>query len=461
MAFFQHAWEVIKNEIINALKHFHHHCHMVKCINASFISLIPKKKGAIELKDYRPISLISSVYKIASKLLAERLKTVIGKLVSGSQNAFVRGRQITDASLIANEVDKVDKGTCGVLFPQRGIRQGDPIAPFLYILAMEGLSKMLQTASHLQWIVPFKIGRNPGPQIDVSHLLYADDTLIFCGAERSQVTKLNRTLFIFEAISGLHMNMLKSTIYPVNEVPNMEELADIMGCKIGSFPSTYLGLPLGAKYKSTEIWTGIIEKFEKKLATWQMQYLSFGGRLTLINSVLDSLPTYYMALFQIPTGVLEQIDKLRRDFLWEGNSEDHKYHLVKWEKESLPKFQGGLGIKDLAAHNKSMMMKWLWRFNLEDAGLWKDVVIAKHGILDHWCTKASTLPYGVGVWKGIRRLWDTFVQQTHFEVGNGSLLRFWKDKWVGSTILQDDFPNLFRIAQDPNSVIAANREGNI
>ncbi|XP_059288247.1 uncharacterized protein LOC132041538 [Lycium ferocissimum] len=109
-----------------------------------------------------------------------------------------------------------------------------------------------------------------------------------------------------------------------------------------------------------------------------------------------------------------------------------------------------------------MMMKWLWRFNLEDAGLWKDVVIAKHGILDHWCTKASNLPYGVGLWKGIRRLWDTFVQQTHFEVGNGgSLLRFWKDKWVGSTSLQDDFPNLFRIAQDPNSVIAANREGNI
>jgi len=98
MAFFQHAWEIIKYEIIKALRHYHQHCHMVKSVNATFISLIPKKKGAIELRDYRPISLISSIYKITSKLLANRLKTVIGKLVSGSQNASVRGRQISDAA---------------------------------------------------------------------------------------------------------------------------------------------------------------------------------------------------------------------------------------------------------------------------------------------------------------------------------------------------------------------------
>lgn len=103
MAFFKHAWEIIKHEIISALNYFHLHCHMVKSINATFISLIPKKKGAIELKDFRPISLVSSIYKIASKLLANRLKTVVGRLVAGNQNAFVRGRQISDAALIVNE----------------------------------------------------------------------------------------------------------------------------------------------------------------------------------------------------------------------------------------------------------------------------------------------------------------------------------------------------------------------
>lgn len=311
----------------------------------------------------------------------------------------------------------------------------------------------------MQWIEPFKIGRDLGTQANVSHLLYADDTLIFCGADRSQVTQLTLTLFIFEAISGLPMNILKSTIYPVNEVSNLEELANTLGCNIGSFLSTYLGLPLGAKYKSIGIWNGIIEKFEKRLATRQMQYLSFGGRLTLINSVLDSLPTFYLALFTMPSEVLDRIDKLRRDFLWEGNNKGHKFHLIKWERVIQPKYQEGLGIKNLVAHNKVMMWKWLWRFNMEETGLWREVIIAKHGRLNQWCTKFTNHPYGVGLWKGIRNLWDSFIQHAHFAVGNGSALKFWTDKLLGNTAFRDDFPNLFRIAQDPNSVIASNRVG--
>ncbi|WMV36278.1 hypothetical protein MTR67_029663 [Solanum verrucosum] len=143
----------------------------------------------------------------------------------------------------------------------------------------------------------------------------------------------------------------------------------------------------------------------------------------------------------------------------QGNREKHKFHLIEWEKVTQPKYQGGLGIKNLAAHNKSMMMKWLWRYNLEDAGLWKEVIIAKHGRLNQWCSNITTLPYGVGLWKSIRMLWDTFDQNAYFELGNGLLLKFWTDKWLGNTTLQEDFPDLFRIAQDPNSVIAANREG--
>nr|XP_016515287.1 PREDICTED: uncharacterized protein LOC107831999 [Nicotiana tabacum] len=148
-----------------------------------------------------------------------------------------------------------------------------------------------------------RVGNNAETSVTVTHLLYADDTLIFCGAERSQVQFLNLTLLLFEAILGLHINMLKSMIYPVNEVPNLEELANLMGCSIGSLPTTYLGLPLGAKYKATDIWNGVIERVEKKLATWKMQYLSMGGRLTLISSVIDSIPTYIMSLFPIPNKV--------------------------------------------------------------------------------------------------------------------------------------------------------------
>jgi len=117
MAFYQKAWEIIKPDLMGTISHFHHQCHMVKSCNASFIALVPKKKGAIELKDFRPISLIGSVYKIIAKVLAERLKTVMGKLVSGEQNAFLKNRQITDAALVANELldGRLKSGVPGIL----------------------------------------------------------------------------------------------------------------------------------------------------------------------------------------------------------------------------------------------------------------------------------------------------------------------------------------------------------
>lgn len=485
---------------------------MVKSCNASFIALIPKKKGAMELRDYRSISLIGSLYKIIAKVLAERLKRVMGKLVSNQQNAFIKGRQITDASLIANEVLdwQLKQGSAGLLCkldvekafdqlnwsylisilsqmgfgerwikwikfnistvkysvltngslvgffsPQRGLRQGDPLSPFLFILAMEGLSRMLDKAKQLQWLKGFDIGRDR--EVNISHL---HNTLIFCEADREQVLYLNLTLLIFEAVSGLHINMLKSVIYPVNEVQNIEEQAGILGCNTGTFPTTYLGLPLGAKYKAEGIWSRVIEKFEKRLASWQMQYLSMGGRLTLINSVLDNIPTYSMSLYPITSKALKQLDKIQRNFLWEGNISSHKFHLVKWDKVLLPKSLGGLDIRDLALHNQCLLMKWLWRYTCADQCLWKDVIIAKHEALNHWYSKVSTEPYGVGCWKSISKLWEMFSQHKHLVVGNRQHISFWRDKWLGNTPLGVSYHNIFRIANEPDATVQQHRDGN-
>lgn len=136
------------------------------------------------------------------------------------------------------------------------------------------------------------------------------------------------------------------------------------------------------------------------MASWQQQYLSLGGRVTLINSVLDSIPTYFMSLFRIPTEVQEQLNKLRRSFLWEGNSDSHKFHLVKWAKVTLLKHLGGLGLKDLAIHNKCMLMKWHWRFNQNNTGLWKEIILAKYGGTSHWCSNPVLAPYVFGMAEG-------------------------------------------------------------
>lgn len=150
-----------------------------------------------------------------------------------------------------------------------------------------------------------------------------------------------RVIFIiFEVISGLHINWSKSHFYLVNEVNGFQELTNILRRKIKELPVIYLGMPLRAKSKSKGIWNEVLKKCAKKLVNLKSQYLSLGGRLILINSVLDALPTYMMSLFPIPPNVVKRIDAMRRNFLWEGNSDNNKIHLVKCDTLTMSKKEG-------------------------------------------------------------------------------------------------------------------------
>ena len=176
-------------------------------------------------------------------------------------------------------------------------------------------------------------------------MFFADDTLVFCGAVRDQLYHLKGVLLCFEAVSGLRINLGKSEIVPVGPVPDVEALAHILGGRTASLPMKYLGLPLGARYKSKEIWNPILEKMERRLAGWKRSYLSKGGRLTLNKSTLSSLPTYFLSLFPVPSSVAHRIEKLQRDFLWGGLGDEFKYHLVNWHTICAPIQQGGLGLR--------------------------------------------------------------------------------------------------------------------
>ena len=416
IAFFQSCWSIIKEDLLQVFRHFHAHGTFVKSLNAIFLALIPKHPGALDIKEFRPISLIFGVYKIISKVLANQLRNVLDKIVSGSQNAFVGGRQILNSVLIANECldSRLKSGQSGVLCKldmekaydhvgwnfllymlhhcgfsstwrrwiyncissarfsilvngsptgffesSRGLRQGDPLSPFLFLIVMEALSRLLARAGIGRFIKGFLVGCHEEESLDISHLLFADDTLIFCGADPLQLRYLKGVFIWFQAVSGLKINLGKSELVPVGDEVVVEELAGILGCKVSSLPLQYLGLPLGSGYKDTSLWTNIIEKTERRLAGWKRMYLSKGGRLTLIKSTLSNLATYYLSLFPIPKGVALRLEKIQRDFLWGGLGEEFKFHLVNWKQLCTTIRSGGLGIRNLVLFNQALLGKWL------------------------------------------------------------------------------------------------------
>jgi hypothetical protein len=260
MAFFQACWAVVHLDIMAVLRAFHVSGSFEKSLNATFLALIPKKVGAVEVKDFRPISLVSGMYKILAKILANRLRLVLPKIISTSQNAFVQGRQILDSVLIASECldSRLKQGEPGVLckldvekaydhvnwefllyllrrcgFSQlwiswirfcistvrfsilingspsgffassRGLRQGDPLSPLLFVIVMEALSRIMDRAICGGLFSGFMVGSPQDHQVWISHLLFADDTLIFCDADPIKLEHLRSVFLWFEAVSGL------------------------------------------------------------------------------------------------------------------------------------------------------------------------------------------------------------------------------------------------------------------
>ena len=319
---------------------------------------------------------------------------------------------------------------------------------------MAVLSRMLKRAESEGLFHGFSAGCNASNGLHISHLLYADDTILFCDADMSQLLYVQMVLTCFEVATGLRVNMSKSKMVPVGEVQNMSELAESLCCRIGELPLSYLGMPLGAFYKATAVWNPILEKMERRLSGWQKLYLSKGGRLTLLRSTLSSLPTYFLSLFTIPISVAHRIEKLQRDFLWGGMGNDFKHHLVGWDKVCVPKAKGGLGVWSLVLFNKALLGKWLWWFGLEENNLWRRVLVAKYRVeLGGWRTNPIRGAHGCSLWKGILSGWDDYFQHVQFAVGQGNRVCFWEDKWCGDLALKDRFPLLFTCSSNHGATI--------
>ena len=204
----------------------------------------------------------------------------------------------------------INGSSCGFFESSRGLCQGDSLLPLLFMVVMEALNKLLLRAEEGQFLRGFEVRGRSNNSLMISNLLFADDTLIFCDADLDQIGDLKCTLLCFEAISGLKVNLGKSEMVPIKDVSNIQELAAMLDCRISALPMNYLGLLLGARYKSKAFWDLVLEKMGCKLAGWKKLYLLKGARLTLVKSTISSLPVYFLSLFPIPASVNLRIEKL-------------------------------------------------------------------------------------------------------------------------------------------------------
>ncbi len=354
--FFQKYWHIINEDVVGAVLSVLHSGHVLRKINFTHVVLIPKINDPRSVSDFRPISLCNVIYKIISKVLANRLKGLLDFVVSESQSAFVPGRLITDNVAVAFELlhglkskrngkkgqmaVKLDMSKAynrvewiflerlmaklgfeghwvalvmaciktvsysiilngephGLINPSRGIRQGDPISPYLFLLCAEGLSSLIQQAALNKTIHGVSVCRG-GPKI--SHLLFADDSLIFCEASLLECEKLGLLLELYEAASGQKINRQKTAIFFSKNTEDSVR-ADILlfwGASNTAHFEKYLGLPAVVGRNKTQAFKGIRDRVVKRLEGWKERLLSKAGKEVLIKAVIQALPTYSMSCF--------------------------------------------------------------------------------------------------------------------------------------------------------------------
>ena len=157
----------------------------------------------------------------------------------------------------------------GFFQSSRGLRQGDPLSPYLFVIAMEVFSSMLRRAISGGFLSGWRVRGRSGEGFQISHLLFADDALVFCEESLYQMTYINWLFMWFEACSGLKINLEKSELILMGKVHDREGLTLELGCKVDGLPSCYPGLPLGAPFNSLAVWDGVEERFPRRLAMWK------------------------------------------------------------------------------------------------------------------------------------------------------------------------------------------------
>ncbi|KAL4271151.1 hypothetical protein GQ457_13G007950 [Hibiscus cannabinus] len=389
-------------------------------VNHTVIALIPKVAEPVRMKQLRPISLCTTIYKIVSKTLLNRIKPYLHLCISENQSTFLKGRHISDNILFAHKFihylssskNGPNKGTAlkldmekafdrvewtflhsvmlrvgfhpdwvalimecvtTVTFsvrvngrltteftPQRGLRQGDPLSPFLFLLCMQGLSAALHAVQEAGNIMGIRASQN-GPRIN--HLFYADDSIIFVRNSVQEFIRLKEVLRIFVDSSSQHVNFEKLTVFfsPNTTATHRQRFMSILPFSKVLDPGIYLGAPLKVGKNKINVFNFINETMDKRIDGWTKRLLSFGGSEIFLKSVAQALPQYIMSCYLLPRIITDRITSSMRMYWWTGKANEPGWALMAWDKICMPKNAGGLGLRDLRCFNLALLGKQLWR----------------------------------------------------------------------------------------------------
>ncbi|KAJ1695019.1 hypothetical protein LUZ63_011717 [Rhynchospora breviuscula] len=484
--FYQQNWQVFGEEMVQQIRKIFVEEVVPEDWLQCAVALIPKIDEPEKPSEYRPISIGNVAYRLLMKLVANRLRPQMRKVIANQLNAFIKGRSITDNVIMVKEAlhsfnkktfkqksfllkadvskafDKLNwhflakamrhlnvpakfisimmssyqraqvsiningRGD-GFITPTRGLRQGCPMSPYAFIMAMELMSRMLDQAEKEGIIKGVKLAHS-GPTI--THLLYADDLVLMGNTSRNELENFSGLLRKFGKVSGLLMNPEKSKLWMAKACgqQDMDRTVQIMQAGMAEGGEKYLGIMVDSNRTSVANAKMLMDKMNSKLAGWKSHMLSHAGRLVLIKSVLMSLPVYYMSVECLPKGIIKRMNSLMAKFFW-GKMEKNRYLApVAWKKVCRPYEEGGLGVKDLQMFGEALFMKLVWEMMGGSDKMWVKVCRAKYcPQIDFWDAK----PYSSSsaMWRNIMNLKGEFKSNVRWIIGDGSKIKAVAQPW--------------------------------
>ncbi|KAI0494853.1 hypothetical protein KFK09_024999 [Dendrobium nobile] len=489
--FYKRSWHIIGPSVCKAVKFFFNYGNMPVGIKSTALALIPKTKNAASFADFRPIALCNVIYKIISKVIANRLKLIMPCIVKNNQSGFIKHRISTDNIILAQDIltyavkgkrnvfcakfdirkafDTISrdfilarlhqkgfptifinwiknciydvnfsimiKGALeGYFHSSAGLRQGCPLSPYLFCIAMDALSSLLDNND-------FKgVTHN---NFKLTHLLYADDLLVFGEVSTVNCSHLLNTLNCFTNSTGLHINLDKSSILMPKHLASANDIQRALGLSFKD-TVTYLGVPISFRSLNIADVAPLLDDITKKFSGWNAKLLSFAGRIQFLKYTMINSIAYWIRGAILPKAAFKFFRKIASKFLFFGDhNAGKKLHLVSWDKVCLPKDKGGLGIFNFNALIHCYNCSLIYR------------IYNSNSLLADWVLKYYSSPWkpphsrASKYWKNICATAAVTTSNWIFKINKSSQSSFLWDHWCNNNRLVDLNPELVNYVDCP------------